>query len=390
MSDPRIVEYLRLNMGKYPVDALKAALVKQGFPAADVDDAAAQASGGAPPPPPSLDDDGRGTPSGDAVVFGLGNAVANALALFKDPEGFFSRFDREASYGPAVVHIMFWGAVSGVLTLLLAFVKPAPFGTLAAGLQIVILPVMGALISWLGAGIFHVICLILGGKGPFKQSYQVIASMAAMFPISTLLGAVPFGTVPVQLYGLYLSVTAAGAVHGVAKARAWIVFGIFTGLGILGSIFAHIGMANFRQPGLAGFSVPGGAPQALPPEAAQMLSQLGGQMTPDAQKAMQDAIQNPMAIVQELTRYGNLAEPPAETLALLDDAARARLAKSWPQLSAPMRKSLIETLPSVPAAERGAFMDQMDAYTKDINATLNQSMQLMQQAQQAMEQQNKK
>lgn len=390
MSDPRILEYLRLNIGQYPVDALKAALVKQGFPAADVDAAAAEASGGAPPPPPSPAGDGMGTPSGDTVVFGLKYAVPNAIALFKDPAGFFSRFDRDGSFAPAIIHIMFWGALSGVITLLLALVRPSPFGIMVAGLQIVILPIMGALISFIGAGIFHVICLILGGKGPFKKSYQVIASMSAMFPVSTLLGIVPFGTVPVQLYGLYLSVAAAGAVHGVAKTRAWIVFGIFTGLGILGSIFANIGLANFPRTAMSTPSAIGGMPQALPPEAAQMLSQLGGQMTPEAQKAMQDAMQNPGAILQELTRYGNLATPPAETLALLDAAGKAHLTKTWPQISAPMRKSLIETLPSVPEGERGAFMNQLDAYTKDINSTLNQSMQMIQQAQQVMDQQSGK
>ncbi|MBI3297722.1 MAG: YIP1 family protein [Elusimicrobia bacterium] len=393
MSDPRIVEYLRLNMGKYPVDALKAALVKQGFAAGDVDAAAAQASGSAPPPPPPPGADGLDGSRGEYVSLGVKNAIANAKALFQDAQDFFSRLDPEAAYGPAVTTIMFWGCISGFLALVIAvgqaaIGRPSPFGLFASGLQIVILPIMGALLSWLGSGIFHVICLILGGRGAFKLSYQTIAAMSALFPVSTLLGAIPYGTIPVQLYGLYLTVAAASAAHGVKKGRAWAVFGILTGLGILGSLLAQLGMSKLpNQAMLNQLNAPRtgiGQPQGLPADAAQMLSQLGGQMTPEAQKAMQDAMENPGAIVQELTRYGNLAEPPQATLALLDAAGKARLNKSWPTMSAPMRKSLIETLPSVPAAERTDFMAQMDSYTKDMNATLDQSMKLLQQT---MEQQ---
>ncbi|MDE2293432.1 MAG: hypothetical protein KGL53_15230, partial [Elusimicrobia bacterium] len=80
-------------------------------------------------------------------------------------------------------------------------------------------------------------------------------------------------------------------------------------------------------------------------------------------------------------------EPPAATLALLDPAGQARVSSQWPSLSAPVRKSLVETLPSVPPAQRGAFLDQMDSYTKDMNGAIQQSMKLLQQAQQQMQQQ---
>lgn len=377
MSDPRIVEYLRQNMGKFPVDALKAALVKQGFSEADVEAAAAHASGGAPPPPaPNI----SGQPAAEYVAFGPKRIFINATAMFKDAPDFFSRLDPEAGYGPAISTIATWGAISGVLTLLLAFVKPAPFGVLVSAAQVVVLPIMAIIMSWIAAGIFHVVCLVLGGKAGYKSSYQVITAMSALFPISTVLGAIPFGTVPIQLYGLFLSVSAAHAVHTVSKGKAWAVFGILTGIGVLGSVFAHIGMKQMEQ-GALGMRPPiPGQPAAIPADAAQMLSQLGGQMTPEAQDAMKQAMENPGAILQELTRYGNLEAAPESTLALLDAEGKARLEKSWPKMSAPMRKSLIETLPTVPAAERNGFMDQMEAYTKDLNTTLNQSMQMIQQA----------
>lgn len=382
MPDSRIIDYLRQNQGKFPLEALKAALVKQGFAEADVEEAARQASGadGGVPPPPGADVGLE--PPADRVRFSMGTALANAKAMLSNPHEFFSRLDSAARFGGPAGSIAFWGAVSGLLTFLIAFIKPSPFGMIAAGLQVVLLPIMAVLLSWLGAGLFHVICLILGGKAPYVVSYQVIAAMSALFPLSTVLSLAPYGVIPVQLVGLWLSVAAAHAAHGVGKTKAWVLFGLLTAFGIVGSILAQAGLREFERTGGIGAMQ---APQGIPEDAAQMMGALGGQMTPDVQKMMADAMQNPGAILQELTKYGNLAAPPPETMALLDSAGQARLAKSWTTMSAPMRKSLVETLPSVPAEERTNFMDQMESYTQDMNATINQSMKLIEQAQKQMD-----
>lgn len=382
MPDSRIIDYLKQNQGKYPLESLKAALVKQGFPEADVEEAARQATG-APPAPgvPQPPDSGFGTePPADSVVFGLKTAVSNGKAMLSGPHEFFSRLDPAAGYGGPVASIAFWGVVSGVLTFLLSFVRPSPFGIIAAALQVVLLPVFAILLSWVGAGLFHVMCLILGGKAPYKVSYQVIAAMSALFPVSTALSLIPMGVIPVQLVGLWLSVSAAHAAHGVGKTKAWVLFGLLTAFGVIGSIMAQAGLKEFER----GAGLRQSMPQGIPPEAAEAMSALGGQMSPDAQKMMNDAMQNPGAILQELTKYGSLATPPDATMALLDDEGQARLKKAWATMSAPMRKSLVETLPNVPPAERNGFMDQMETYTKDMDATLQQSMKLIEQAQKQM------
>lgn len=383
MPDSRIIDYLRQNQGKFPLEALKAALVKQGFPEADVEEAARQASGadGGVPPPPGADVGLE--PPADRVRFSVGSALSNAKAMLSGPHEFFSRLDTAARFGGPAGSIAFWGAVSGLLTFLVAFVRPSPFGMIAAGLQVVLLPLMAVLLSWLGAGLFHVICLILGGKAPYVVSYQVIAAMSALFPLSTALSLAPYGVIPVQLVGLWLSVSAAHAAHGVGKTKAWVLFGLLTAFGVVGSIMAQAGLREFERTGGMGAMQ---APEGIPEDAAQALGALGGQMTPDVQKMMTDAMQNPGAILQELTKYGNLAAPPPETMALLDAAGQARLNKSWTTMSAPMRKSLVETLPSVPPEERTNFMDQMESYTQDMNATINQSMKLIEQAQKQMAQ----
>ncbi|MDE2292416.1 MAG: YIP1 family protein, partial [Elusimicrobia bacterium] len=302
MADQRIVDYLSQNAGKYPLDALKAALVKQGFPEAEVEEAARQAAGAPAPaePPPA--------PPADAVSFSPKNMFANAAALAKGPEAFFERVDPEGGYGPAVATIALWGLLSGLLTFLLTFAHQTPFGPAVGAAEIVLLPVLAVILSWLAAAIFHVVCLILGGKGTFKASYQLVAAMSALFPVSTLIGLVPFGVVPIQLVGLYLSVVGAARLHQVGRTKAWVAFGALTALGLVGTVIGQLQMGGRASP-FAPPAAVGGAPQGIPPEAAAALGRLGGlegKMTPEARKAMQEAMANPAAVLQEITKYGDM------------------------------------------------------------------------------------
>lgn len=394
MPDSRIIDYLRQNQGKFPLDALKAALVKQGFPEADVDEAARQASGEAPsvgvPPPPGA---ALGTePPADRVSFGLVTALPNAKAMLTNPKEFFSRLDPSESFKASLVTIAFWSVVTAVIQLPINAFRSNPIPWPFAVGTVFTMPILSAIISWPSAGIYHVLCLILGGKAGFKSSYQAFAAMSALFPLSAIFSNLPFGfAVPLSV-SLWLSINHANSAHGISKVKAGVVMGIITLLTIVGLAFlVAVGqMTNYGFPGTTAPNTANGMPEGIPSDVAQTLGALGGQMTPETQKLMADAMQNPGAILQELTKYGSLAEPPEATMALLDSAGQARLAKAWPTMSAPLRKSLVETLPSVPEGERPAFMDQMEAYTKDMDATLQQSMKLIEQAQQQLNQPNRK
>ncbi|MFH1724598.1 MAG: Yip1 family protein [Elusimicrobiota bacterium] len=401
MPDPRIIDYIRQNAGKYPIESLKQALVKQGFSSQDVEEAAGIATGQAPPPPapaaPEAPQSGMPAGGGTAtpetvpqegyVVFSPQNLIANAKALFQEPEAFFSRIDPKGPMGPAVVNLLLWAVISGFILGLIGFLVPAGmFGKAAALAQIIVFPVMAVIFSFIGAAVYHVVCLILGGKAPFRGSYQVISGLSALFPVSSVIGVIPFGNIPVQLYGLYLSVQSAAGVHKIAKKKAWIVFGILTALGIIGSITFTMQARKLQQMASSG-QFPGmmGAPTASP--AGGGMPGLGDPAAADKMRRMMDqAMQDPGAVLQKLGRYSAMEEPPEETLALLDDETADRLLEIWPRMGAPIRQSLVENLPSIPRESRGDFIERTATASQSVNKAFDQSMQLLQQVMESQEQ----
>jgi len=277
MSDPRIVDYIRQNSGQYPIETLKAALIKQGYAADAVEAAAAEAVGQAPSPPAPGQAPQAAPPAAQAAetssagytIYSPKTMFTNAKRVFTEPEAFFASLNPQGDIGPALINVVLWAFIAGALYAVVGVALGTNMvAKAAAGAQIILFPIMAMIFSFIGAGIYHVICMVLGGKAPFKGSYQVIAGIAALFPISAAVGMIPFGSVPVQVYGCYLSVASAAGLHKIGKKKAWIVFGILTGLGIIGSISTTIAAKKLQQMAASGelqkIAAEQGFPQQMP------------------------------------------------------------------------------------------------------------------------------
>ena len=394
MPDPKIIDYLRQNKDKYPLESLKQALIKNGFSPADVDEAILMLQSGATPPPPRPET----VPAGPGVArpgeggrlrYSPGSLFSNAIALVKDPAGFFSQLDPEAGIGGGVLNVILWALISALISLVMTLAGSgggAPMAKIMAISGLIMVPIVAVVLSFIGAAIFHVLCKIMGGTARYAGSYNVLAGIIALAPVSAILHAVHpiFGPLPIQLYGLYLSVLAAWAVHAVPKKRAWIVFGLLTFIGIGSQIALSIAARRLQGMSAAGLFPAGSPEQALQQaqqQTEQALQSLGGD-APALQATMQQSQQQAGQVLQDMSRFGAMASPPQETLALLDKKGQSRLSEAWPKLSAPVRQSLVQALPQVPADERLQSIEQTVQATAGVNEMVNQSMQLLQQLQQ--------
>jgi len=404
MPDQRIVDYLRQNMGTYPIESLKAALTKNGFPPDAIEEAAAFVAGQDVPPAPAAAPIG---PSGEAdpggfIDFKPGNLFANAVFMAKQPEQFFSRINPNGGLGPPLVAVILWALISAPLSAVAVYSKSQSVGvTIAAAVGgLFALPLVAVVMSFIGAGIFHVLCKILGGTAPFNGSFGAFAAMAALMPLSSLLGAVPFaGAVIPQLLGLYLAVHAAAGLHKAGKTKAWVLFGLLTAFWLLLSISAGIAAKRLKsslgsfqgqiqtQSG-SGFGgrqtqTPPVNPQQAMQAASAMMQALGDeQANNDFQQAMHQAQTNPMGVIQTMQRYQNMKYPPKETLLLLDSRTSSQLVKEWPKMSGPIRQSLVESLPKMPPDERAGAVEEMieaNAGMGQVNEMLGQSMEMLNQ-----------
>lgn len=83
MPDQRIIDYLTQNQGKYPVESLKQALVQNGFPQAEVEEAARMLAGGSPAPgaqpAPVISQDAM-SPAGAAAEAGTDLVLAGRMS----------------------------------------------------------------------------------------------------------------------------------------------------------------------------------------------------------------------------------------------------------------------------------------------------------------------
>jgi hypothetical protein len=160
----------------------------------------------------------------------------------------------------------------------------------------------------------------------------------------------PLANIAVQIYGLFLSVQSAAGMHKVGKMKAWIAFGILTALGIVGSISAQMAAKRLKElaaQGPAGvMSLPTGGP-------AEMLG--------------------------DLQKFQEMTEAPADTLAILSPAGQEKLKAAWPAMSAPIRKALVETLPTVGDGERDEALERMVQVNQNMGQAMGAIQNLLQQ-----------
>lgn len=103
--------------------------------------------------------------------------------------------------------------------------SPAVMAAAAAGAAAI-----AVALSFAGAGLLHALCLLAGGTGDFRRSYQLVSSLSFLFVIQSLLNWSPLlWALPVPWAALLLA-EGCRRLHAAPRARAWAVFG---GLGLL-------------------------------------------------------------------------------------------------------------------------------------------------------------
>ncbi|MEZ4605176.1 MAG: Yip1 family protein, partial [Desulfobacterales bacterium] len=127
------------------------------------------------------------------------------------------------------------GVVSGILQAILSVVGLGMKVSFAAALSMIfMIPLIVMIFGFVGAGIFFVIWKFMGSNQPYETAYRCVAYAAAVTPVTTLIGVIPYlGAIAALVWMMFLMVTASREVHNLELQKAWIVFGIIFGLLIL-------------------------------------------------------------------------------------------------------------------------------------------------------------
>ncbi len=200
MPDPKIERYLRENIAHFPMDTLKAHLIKGGSSPADVEAAALAITN------PSAGPAGDGGESllkvGETPVkLTITQLPYNSILLVRNPAALFRRLDDNGSIMRAAVYTFCWIILAYTLLVASYIISTGPaylwykhlllyiLMGLIMGVSFGLLTVIG---QFMIAGIYHAVLSGLGGKTAYTRAFRILSVIAPVNSLWILAPQVPF------------------------------------------------------------------------------------------------------------------------------------------------------------------------------------------------------
>ncbi len=172
-----------------------------------------------------------------------------AINVITNPAGFYKQMPVSGGYADPLIFTVAMGVAAGIVMTLLSIVGLVHADTMMMALATVIfMPIFTALGGFIGALILFVIWKLMGSEYSYETAFRCGAYASAIFPITTLMGIIPYlGAVVGLLWMMYLMVTASVEVHKIPAQKAWLVFGILFAIMIFLNINTQMATRKVRQ-----------------------------------------------------------------------------------------------------------------------------------------------
>lgn len=172
-----------------------------------------------------------------------------ALKILTAPAEFFATMPKTGGFVEPLVFAVVMGVVGGLLQAVITLLGLNPLAGMAAGVAAVIMvPVMVAIFSFVGAAILYVIWMLLGSKESYETAYRCGAYICVLSPIQVVIGLVPYlGPIVGTGLAVWYLVMASVNVHAIEEKKAWIVFGIIGVLLVFGQISAQMAAKSMHD-----------------------------------------------------------------------------------------------------------------------------------------------
>lgn len=153
-----------------------------------------------------------------------------AIKVITGPAAFFREMPKAGGFGEPLLFLLVMSAVTGLIQavlLLLGLVPDVHMSVVVAVGSIVLYPLVAAVAGFVIAAVLFVLWKLMGSQGSYETAYRCMAYVGALFPITAVLGAIPYagGVLGVALT-TYFYVTASVETHKITAQKAWTVFGI--------------------------------------------------------------------------------------------------------------------------------------------------------------------
>lgn len=212
------------------------------------------------------------------------------IRVITKPAEFFREMPKTGGFFDPLVFVVVLGTVAGIIqTVVNTILYFSVMGVTAILGSLIFMPIMIALFSFIGAGILFLIWKLMGSQENYEVAYRGAAYLAALSPITTVIGLIPYlGTIISLAIGLYYLVIVSSEVHGIPSKKAWMVFGIIAALIGLLSLSATYSARKFsREMGIRSQQMED-AGKAMQKQAEQMQRSQQAAQSATQQKQIQD------------------------------------------------------------------------------------------------------
>ena len=172
---------------------------------------------------------------------GSSTIIGDAAMMLKDPTGFYRGMEKTGGLIGPLLYVVVMAAFAGLIVALLSLLGAGVTAGIALDLRtLVVFPIVAVIGSFAAALILFLIWKLLGSVESLETAYRCVAYATVVYPVSALLGLIPYlGSIVGVAWGMYLMTIATTEVHRLKRKTAYIVFGVLGVLLIASNISAE-------------------------------------------------------------------------------------------------------------------------------------------------------
>jgi hypothetical protein len=158
----------------------------------------------------------------------LPDILEKARTVLTAPGEFYRQMPKSGGFLEPMLFLLVMAVVGAIIIIALGFLGLGTLSALGVGIGIMIfMPIMAVIGSFIGGAIMFVIWKLMGTQEPFEVAYRCVAFASAIYPVTALLGLLPYlGSIVGIAWGMYLMFMATKEVHQLNEKTASMVFGI--------------------------------------------------------------------------------------------------------------------------------------------------------------------
>lgn len=160
------------------------------------------------------------------------SVLDHAGRMLVDPSGFYRDMEKTGGFTDPLIYVVIMAAGTGLIFAVLSLLGAGMTGAIAIGLgAVIVFPLVAVIGSFIAAAILYLVWNLLGSTEPYETGYRCVAFATVVYPVSALLGLIPYiGSMLGVIWGMYLMTAASTEVHRIKRRTAAIVFAV---LGVL-------------------------------------------------------------------------------------------------------------------------------------------------------------